>query len=129
MTHTTKKSAVGGAIISLVALLSTAAFLYIGFVMHIWHPTWLVFLSIPIVSAIVDIATCKRNLAGAVSGIVSIGCAVAYLYMGFILNLWHPGWLIFFAIPITHALIKIFTGGDAQQPENQSASEAADKEE
>ena len=27
---------------------------------------------------------------------------VAYLLMGFLGNLWHPGWLIFLAIPLYH---------------------------
>ncbi|MFA5675538.1 MAG: hypothetical protein WDA65_03355 [Christensenellales bacterium] len=110
MTKSAKKSAVGGAIISLTALLSTVVFLYIGFVMHTWHPTWLIFISIPVVSAIVDVFTSKRHIAAAVSAIVSVCCVVAYLYMGFILRLWHPGWLIFFAIPITHIILKLFTG-------------------
>lgn len=111
MSAPAKKSAVGGAIISLTALLSTVLFLYIGFVMHTWHPTWLIFISVPIVSAIVDVFTNKRHVVAAISAIISIGCILAYLYMGFRLNLWHPGWLIFFAIPITHILIKLFTGG------------------
>ncbi len=112
MTASAKKSAVGGAIISLTALLSTVVFLYIGFVMRIWHPTWLIFISVPVVSAIVDVFTNKRHAVAAVSAIVSIGCVVAYLYMGFVLRLWHPGWLIFFAIPIMHIIIKLFTGGN-----------------
>ncbi len=118
-----KKSPVGHAIISLVSLLSVAAFLFIGFTMHIWHPTWLIFLSIPIVSAIVDVAT-KRDVAGAVSGIVSIICVVVYLYLGFFHALWHPGWLIFFIIPITHVLIKMFTANKKQQPDDETNKQA-----
>lgn len=109
----TKRHPIGSGIISLVCLLSTVAFLFIGFTMHTWHPTWLIFLSIPIVSGIVDVAT-KRDAAGAISGIVSVICVVAYLYMGVALRLWHPGWLIFFAIPITHIIVKLFTGGEAK---------------
>lgn len=30
---------------------------------------------------------------------------LAYVVMGVIWNLWHPGWIIFFAIPIWHSLI------------------------
>lgn len=31
---------------------------------------------------------------------------IAYLIMGFGFNLWHPGWLIFFAIPVLHSLVQ-----------------------
>lgn len=105
----TSKNKVGGAIISLTAILSTFAFLYIGFVLNTWHPTWLIFVSIPIVSSIVEIAT-KRNVKGAIPAIVSIICVVSYLYMGFFLRLWHPGWLIFFAIPVVQIIVGLFAG-------------------
>lgn len=39
-------------------------------------------------------------------GISSILVVIAYLLMGFIGDLWHPGWIVFFAIPVLPALIK-----------------------
>ena len=113
MSNTSKKNTVGGAIISLTALLCAAAFLFIGFTQHIWHPTWLIFLSIPIVSAIVDIAT-KRDASGSISGIVAIICVIIFFYLG-TQGYWHPGWLVFFAIPITHTLISIFKRSKAEK--------------
>lgn len=121
-----KKNGVGGAIIGLTALLSTVIFLYVGFTLYIWHPTWLIFLSIPIVSSIVDAVT-KKNVAGRVSGLISLICIVTYLYIGFFHNLWHPGWLIFFAIPIVHIIVKLFTGETsspcAQDTEKQNSKD------
>lgn len=35
----------------------------------------------------------------------AIICIIAYICMGFFMNLWHPGWLIFFLIPLFHGII------------------------
>ncbi len=105
-----KKNTIGGSIIGLVSLLATFVFLFIGFTQGIWSPTWLVFLSIPFVSIIVDIFTKRKDIVAMVSGIVSFLCAAVYLYLGFVLHLWHPGWLIFFAVPISGIIVKMFVG-------------------
>lgn len=105
----------GGSIIGLVSLLATFTFLFIGFTQGIWSPTWLVFLAIPFVSIIVDIFTKKKDTVAMVSGIVSFLCAVVYLYLGFGLGLWHPGWLIFFAVPISGIITKMFVGEPATE--------------
>lgn len=108
------KKKIAGSIVALVSLLTTFIFLFIGFTQHIWHPTWLIFLIIPVVSMISEIATNKNNPIGLVSSIVSTLCVLGFLFMGFFLNLWHPGWLIFFAIPISSIITKMFVG-DAQK--------------
>ena len=36
---------------------------------------------------------------------VPIICTVAFLLLGFIGNLWHPGWLVFLAVPVYYSLI------------------------
>jgi hypothetical protein len=104
------KNKIAGSIVALVSVLAAFAFLFIGFTQGIWHPTWLVFLIIPIVSMIADIATKKKDPVGLVSSIVSTLCVLGFLYMGFFLGLWHPGWLIFFAIPIASIITKMFVG-------------------
>lgn len=115
--HLDNKNKIAGSIVGLVSVLAAFAFLFIGFTQHIWHPTWLVFLVIPVVSMIADIATKKKDPVGLVSSIVSTLCAVGYLYMGFFLGLWHPGWLIFFAVPISSIITKMFVG-DSQPSDN-----------
>jgi hypothetical protein len=113
-----KKSNIAGSIIGLIALLATAAFLLIGFTTGTWHPTWMLFLIIPVVSIIADIFTNKHDVAGKVTGIVAILCAVGYMAMGFFWGLWHPGWIIFFAIPISGIIVKMFSPDAGTQREN-----------
>ena len=40
------------------------------------------------------------------SSLVPILCVVIYLLLGFILNWWHPGWVVFFLIPIYYSVLK-----------------------
>lgn len=40
------------------------------------------------------------------SSLVPILCVIIYLLLGFILNWWHPGWVIFFLIPIYYSVLK-----------------------
>ena len=111
-----RKNAIAGSITGLVALLATVAFLLIGFLTGQWHPTWMVFLAIPIMGIIVDIATHRRDIAGKITGVVSILCTVGFLLMGFLGELWHPGWIIFLAIPISGVIVKMFAP-DADKPQ------------
>ena len=113
-----RKNAIAGSITGLVALLATTAFLLIGFTMHVWHPTWMLFLAIPVMSIIVDIATHRRDIAGKVTGVVSILATVGFLLLGFLGDLWHPGWIIFLAIPISGVIVKMFASDADKQQQN-----------
>jgi len=42
----------------------------------------------------------------------------AYLAMGFLLDLWHPGWLIFLAIPIYYELAAMAAAADIRKKLN-----------
>ena len=117
-----RKKTVGGQIVSLTALLAAAVFLILGFTMGAWHIAWVVFLSIPIVSIIVDILVNRKDTSGKISGIVSLLCVAAYMLMGFVWGLWHPGWIIFLAIPISGVIVKIITGKDSSEQSNDQSA-------
>jgi len=40
---------------------------------------------------------------------VALFVVVAYLIIGGVYNLWHPGWLVFFIIPVYHQIVDIFS--------------------
>jgi hypothetical protein len=100
------------------------AFLVIGFTTEKWHPTWMLFLIIPVASVITDIISNRRDIGGKGTGVVAILCAVGYMLMGFLGEelsgraLWHPGWIIFFAIPIFGVIVKVCTAGVEKPQEN-----------
>ena len=87
-----------GLITGLVALLATACFMIIGLLTGVWHPTWMVFLIIPVTGIIGDALTKGKEMT--FTGLVAILAAGVFLVIGFLTGRWHPAWLVFFAIPI-----------------------------
>ena len=93
--------------------LATVAFLLLGFIWDLWHPGWLAFVVATFLSSLIrairPIGKAKKQKPKSLSGLDwdslnAAFCAIvfliaipAYLVMGFMWNLWHPGWLIFVA--------------------------------
>jgi hypothetical protein len=44
---------------------------------------------------------------GPIVSLVSILSVVVFLYLGFQYGLWHPGWIVFFAAPVTAAILNV----------------------
>lgn len=76
-------------------LLVTAVYLIIGAFFDLWHPGWLLFLTIPMyyTAAYGDGFDLNRIP-------FPLPVATIYLSLGFLFDAWHPGWIIFFAIPL-----------------------------
>jgi len=70
----------------------TILYLILGFVFHLWHPGWLVFLTIPLYYM-----KPKNAMERWFNPVMIV---LIYLVLGFFFNLWHPGWMIFLAIPV-----------------------------
>ena len=68
----------------------TVLYLVLGFVFGLWHPGWLVFLTVPIHYMHFD--SQWERLTNPVT------VTLIYLVLGFFFGLWHPGWLVFLAI-------------------------------
>lgn len=104
-------------IVSLVALLAVTAFLLIGFTAGFWQFAWLVFLLIPITAIITGmLVTGKKDVAGMVTGLVALLAVITYMILGFAFGLWHPGWLVFMAIPISATIAGLFAGHGQSDP-------------
>ena len=85
-------------IIEATPLICLIVYLFIGFVFHIWHPTWVIFFLIPIMPTILS-----ENLAKTLYPLI---CVVVYLFLGLTWSLWHPAWLIFLTIPVYYILFR-----------------------
>lgn len=82
-------------------LFATGAFLASGAFLNLWHPMWMLFLTIPLYYTTIQ-AIKKKNL--------NIFCfpvlvTLLYLIAGFALDLWHPGWISFLSIPVYYWVI------------------------
>jgi len=72
--------------------LITVLYLVLGFVFGLWHPGWLLFLTVPL--HYLHFRSLKERLTHPVS------IALQYLVLGCFFDLWHPGWLVFLIIPL-----------------------------
>ncbi len=79
-------------------LFIVVSYLLLGFLLNLWHPGWLLFLTIPIFYMPKKEKTLPYILGNPVM------LSLLYLILGFYLNLWHPGWLIFLAIPLVGSM-------------------------
>lgn len=73
-------------------LIITGLYLALGVIFGLWHPGWLLFLTIPLRYMRFD--TPLELITNPVM------VTLIYLVLGFFFGLWHPGWLIFLAIPM-----------------------------
>lgn len=81
----------------IMPIVALAIFLWIGFGYNTWHPTWLVFFSIPLVNLIVERKIDLRKL-------VSILVVGAYITIGLMTKEWHPTWIMLLLIPIINTI-------------------------
>ena len=72
-----------------------AAFLVSGAFFNLWHPMWMLFLTIPLYYTTIPAIKHRNPNIFCYPVLVSL----LYLIAGFTLNLWHPGWLAFLTIP------------------------------
>lgn len=51
----------------------------------------------------------RSKITRKISAVTPILCAAAFFYLGLFENLWHPGWVVFIAIPFVEILLSIYT--------------------
>ncbi|MCL2299398.1 MAG: hypothetical protein FWC27_04545 [Firmicutes bacterium] len=88
-----------------IPLIVVAAYLAMGFLQGWWHPGWLVFLAIPVYYELAAMAAVTETRKRLNLFPIAPLCVAAYLLLGFFLNLWHPGWLIFLCVPFYYILV------------------------
>lgn len=78
-------------------------YLLLGFLKNWWHPGWIIFAAIPLYyAAIAMIKT--RSIAKIVDVLLPLAVVGFYLGLGFGGGWWHPGWVVFFIIPIYYQI-------------------------
>lgn len=78
----------------------TTAFLLLGGLKNLWHPAWLLFLTIPIYYSLIS-AIEKRSPEKFAWPVL---VAILYLCLGFFWSYWAWGWLVFLTIPIYYMI-------------------------
>lgn len=79
-------------------VLVSIAYVVLGACFNLWHPGWLIFLTIPLYYLPASRRSPLRLLGNPVM------VTIIYLLLGFWCNLWHPGWVVFLLIPVLNAV-------------------------
>lgn len=83
-----------------VFLLVPIAYVVLGMAFHWWHPTWIMFLFIPMYYQLCAAVGAKTKKGFLLNLPVVFVILAAYLTLGFMLSLWHPLWIMFLFIPV-----------------------------
>ena len=79
-------------------VLVAIVYIVLGACFNLWHPGWLLFLTIPLYYLPANHRSPLRLLGNPVM------VTIIYLLLGFWCNLWHPGWVVFLLIPVLNAI-------------------------
>ncbi len=88
-------------------LIAIIVFLTIGFSLKLWHPAWMLFLTIPTYYLTAWALCAKTKKKMLLSLPVYLYVIILYLLMGFTASLWHPMWLMFLCIPAYYWFVGI----------------------
>lgn len=80
-------------------ILIVGAYLLMGCIKGLWHPYWALLLTIPLYYGILALIKTKSPVK-ALDAALPFLVIAAYLALGFAGGWWHPGWIVFFAIPV-----------------------------
>ena len=75
-------------------LIIAITYLVMGAVFDMWHPSWLLFFTIPL--RYMKFRSTREMILNPVSA------TLIYLVIGFFFHIWHPTWLIFAFIPFAY---------------------------
>ena len=84
-----------------LTLMAVCVYLWIGFSHDLWHPGWLLFLVVPILTTFIQAIKAKSANLFSYPVLVTL----VYLYLGFVERIWHPTWVLFITIPIYYGTI------------------------
>ena len=89
-------------------LLIVAVYVFCGTVLHLWHPTWIMFLLIPCYYMIA--AACRTVTKKGFLFLMPVPIVVVMLFLmtGFGLHIWHPTWILFLLIPLYYWFVAFF---------------------
>ena len=87
-----------------LGLIAIVIYITIGFMYELWHPGWLIFFLVPIISSAIHAIKEKRADYFAYPVLV----VWIFLCSGLVKNIWHPTWVLFLTIPVYYEMIDFF---------------------
>ena len=104
-------------IMPIFSIAVVVVYVLVGFAAKIWHPTWMMFLLIPLLLTVAIsllAGKTKRITALMLTSSVSLLAVIVYLFAGLVFQMWAVAWIVFLAIPVYAYAAFLFTKGKAK---------------
>ena len=104
-------------IMPIISIAVVVVYVLVGFAAKIWHPTWMMFLLIPLLLTVAIsllAGKTKRITALMLTSSVSLLAVIVYLFAGLVFQMWAVAWIVFLAIPVYAYAAFLFTKGKAK---------------
>lgn len=83
-----------------ITAVTTMIYLDLGFAFGLWHPSWILFVFIPVVASVINVfAFLNIRKFNYIFFVISM-----FLFTGFVFDLWEWTWLSFLTIPLFYLL-------------------------
>ncbi len=88
-------------------IIAAIVYIIIGYAFKVWHPTWLIFLTIPAyyLTAPAFFAPTKKKILMRLPAYYYI--IMLYIFLGILFSLWSKTWILFLFIPVYYWVISI----------------------
>lgn len=96
-----KKRKIKDKIISVYTLLVVIGYILLGAFLDLWHPAWILFISIPLVDSIIE-AIFQKDAKKFAFPVLAV---IVFLFVGCVYHIWHPTWVVFILIPVYYSLV------------------------
>lgn len=84
-----------------LGILAIVIYIVIGIFFDLWHPGWILFFLVPVISSLIHaVRKGNANLFAYPVFVLFI-----FLYMGFVHFRWHPTWVLFLTIPLYYPFV------------------------
>ena len=96
-------------------IVAAIVYIIIGYTAKIWHPTWLIFLTIPAYYLTVPalFAPTKKKILMRLPAYYYI--IMLYIFLGILFSLWAKTWILFLFIPVYYWVISILKFDDSKK--------------
>lgn len=84
-----------------LGIVASVAYIVMGICFGLWHPGWLIFLLVPVISSLMHAVRCRNAKLFAYPVFVTF----LFLYIGFVHFIWHPTWVVYITIPLYYSLV------------------------
>lgn len=100
-----KVKAIKSLLVSTYVMVITVSYVVVGFFLNLWHPLWLIFLTIPIYASLIEAVLRKKAWIFSIEMVA----VLVYVTLGIILDIWHPTWVVFLVIPVYRTTVSSFS--------------------